>query len=319
MRNQIIYLLMLALIFLTFAILGSDTKSDSSDIESGPQALVPGIDYVQGEVIITMTPTHMPSKSEVSFSPPSLGIAELDSIFELYGGYKLKKLLPSYNTYISDSGRKLESTFILHYQNDIDAQDLAAILSQFLYIERAAVNHLLHIQFYGTKRLEPGGTTLFSLQWYFDNSYEGDMSDIDMPEAWAIEEGHPDTIIAIFDGGTMVDTCTNESGWKLHSDLNHHFNDAEDHGASGVLNGADLNGNDDDGDGYKDNTIGINLAKGCVNVPPLIECGEGNEAFWKAVPQNWELKKGYVPDSLQGELPCPDPVEWEPGECTLGD
>jgi subtilisin family serine protease len=93
----------------------------------------------------------------------------------------------------------------------------------------------------------PGGTNdpRFSDQWHYENTGQNNGTagaDISLLEAWQIETGNPDVIVAIEDGGIDFD----------HADLaaNMWVNEGEIAG----------NGIDDDNNGYVDDVYGYNFA-----------------------------------------------------------
>ena len=220
------------------------------------QKLYAGIDYAPNEVVVTFRPEFMPAKTNVKLDTPAFGVAMLDDALAQHDPVRLSKLIPTYNALTTEPGAFLERTFLVHYHGTTDAQDLVIELSAMPYFEKVELNELMDITTHGTSRLEPGDTTEFADQWYLDNTDSGDKSDIDAPEAWAIEEGTPDYTVGVFDEGTMLDTCTSNNAWGLHSDFAYHWKFGEDLGALFVLNAFDQNGSDDDLDGVVDNIIG---------------------------------------------------------------
>jgi subtilisin family serine protease len=98
--------------------------------------------------------------------------------------------------------------------------------------------------------------TQFADQWGLDNTGQtgGTVdADIDAPEAWDIAVALPDVTVAVLDSGTDYD----------HEDLecNIWVNPGEDIGGDGiVMDPADNNGVDDDGNGFIDDLIGWDLA-----------------------------------------------------------
>src|SRR5262245_169474 len=208
-----------------------------------------------------------------------------------------------YDELVTSSGRSHERQFLITYASMTDPMELIDDFVGLSYFESVTVNKLLWLELQGTNRLAPGDTTLFSGQWYLDNTDTGDKSDIDAPEAWAIERGDPNLVVGIYDSGTMVDRCTGTLDWRLHSDFNHFFLPEEDVAPAGVLRQSDLNGVDanDDSDTIVDNVIGINVADGCT------ACGDqGPLSVWKPLPLNWLLG-----DSFQN-LDCPPAAtSWE--------
>lgn len=100
--------------------------------------------------------------------------------------------------------------------------------------------------------------TRFSDQWYHKNAND---RDIDSPEAWDLETGDEDIVIAIIDGGLEYD----------HEDVtgNVWVNPGEDYDGDGVVgdfglpcppaNCGDEDGEDNDGNGYVDDLMGWNF------------------------------------------------------------
>ncbi len=272
--------------------------------------LIASVDYVQGEVIITFRAAYMPQRSNVTSRPPRIRISPIDSVFQSIGGSELRKMLSWDDVFCFEEGDRLARTFVLQYDAPIDAQEMVENLSRSPYFERVTLNRIHHLRPHGTRQLIPGDTTLFSAQWYFHNSDPGDRSDIDLPEAWAIEPGgEPNLVIGIFDEGTMVDTNTSDLGWKLHSDFNYHWISEEDSHSPGVINGADLDGVDDNEDtpplptphdlyAYAANIIGLGFMIG-------YDEDTSKNRFWYGVPHSWELQ------TFNCDPPTPCPNSWE--------
>jgi hypothetical protein len=256
-----------------------------------------GVDYAAGEVILTFKSEYMPSVSEISAAPPAVAIAIVDSIFVAIQAHALVKLIPTYDALTTELGQRMERTFLVKYASEDDPMDLRDELLAHPYFEDVTVNTLWWFELAGANRVVPGDTTRFSDQWYFDNDDSGDFSDIDMPEAWSIEQGNPDIVIGIFDSGTMVDRCVLDVGWRLHSDFHYFFlvDEDENNPGMGILNDLDFNLQDDNGDGFIDNVIGTNLAPGCEICP--------NQPLWRALPQDWLLGETL-------EDPCVPPQTW---------
>jgi hypothetical protein len=299
------------------------TLSSSRQDALPERTLVPGEDYIQGEVVVTFAPAYAPTPSSFSPSPPSSGSSPIDSIFEYYEAVELRKLVSTFDTFTSTEGQQLERTYLFRYQAEVDAQDMAEELSQLPYFESVELNLVLHLESHGTQRFVPGDTTRFSDQWYFDNSDSGDVSDIDLPEAWVIEPGgDSNLVIGIFDEGTMIDTNTANYGWRLHSDFNFHWVATEDSASPGVLNGADLDGRDNNGDAegspphsyaYEANIIGFNLLQG-YDGDESAEA-EYNKRFWYGVPHCWLLCPG---PPIECDYPSWEVVSWNPHGVWVG-
>jgi hypothetical protein len=205
----------------------------------------------------------MRSQSQVSPSQPSFGILELDSLIQLHGGEQIEKLTPSYVGARAESERLLDGTFLLKCRGAFDAQEIVAKFRQLPYFDYVDLNHLFEIEYFGTQRFVPDTTTKFGDQWNLDTLTTGDRTDIDAPEAWAIEKGDTSIIIGILDTGTMLDTTA--TPWELHGDLTHHWIAEEDSQSTGVLDGYDvycgLAYDDNNNDGVRDNIIGHNYTR----------------------------------------------------------
>jgi len=86
----------------------------------------------------------------------------------------------------------------------------------------------------------------FDSLWYHEDPEDNDM---DTPEAWELQTGDPDVLVAIFDSGVL---------WS-HPDLKNQIwvNPGEDLDGDGVVYDMDdMNGVDDDGNGFIDDVIG---------------------------------------------------------------
>ena len=111
------------------------------------------------------------------------------------------------------------------------------------------------------EQLIPNDTN-FGDQWGLDNTGQTGGTadaDVDAPEAWDMAVASPDVWVAVLDSGTDYD----------HVDLecNIWVNPGEDLGGDGiVMDPADLNGIDDDGNGFVDDLIGWDFA-GADNDP----------------------------------------------------
>jgi len=92
--------------------------------------LLPGIDYVQGEVLITFRPADMPTRDEVTTAPARVSIEPLDEFFESVGAANLRKLFPWDESYESEAGQRLARTFVLRYDAPVDAQEMVDQISE---------------------------------------------------------------------------------------------------------------------------------------------------------------------------------------------
>lgn len=129
----------------------------------------------------------------------------------------------------------------IKYKEGVDIQEVISSYSDLSYIQLVTPRYV--VERTGTL---PGGANdpYYSQQWHYENSGSngGTLdSDIDLEEAWTIETGNSNVIVAIEDGGVDVD----------HIDLigNIWVNAGE------IAN----NGIDDDNNGYVDDVNGYNF------------------------------------------------------------
>jgi hypothetical protein len=251
------------------------------------QTLVPGVDYVQGELLATFSEPFMPGETQVSLENQRFGVAELDSLLLLHRCSGVQKFLPTYGKAKSPEARALERMFLISWDDDTDAQVLQQALLQLPCFERVSLNTLLVREYGSLRQRMPGQGTLFGEQWNFHDS-TNDSADVDAPEAWAITGGSPDVVIVIHDSGVMVDTVTEDTCWKLHADFNY-YRTVEDSSPELCLNGADLDSIDspNDPDDREDNVIGSNWAPYYS-----FETDPEKIRFWKFVPHDWVLPGG---------------------------
>ncbi len=289
----------------------------SSNGKATPQeSLAPGVDYVQNEVIVTLTVGCMPTAVQ-SLSPPQFGVSALDVIVDELDGIVLIPAIVSGATQPSGFTRRM---FLFRYSAAIDAQDAVAEFEGLSCVEYVGLNEIVPLRFYGTRRFVPDpSVTEFERQWHLDTLVTDDRIDIDAPEAWEIQRGAPGIVVGILDTGTMVDTSGVASAWRLHSDFYFFLIAGEDGSSPGILNGADFscgpNFDDDNGDGVKDNIIGHNYTKpfGCTkDPPPALPCPNCEDlsyqtkaAFWQGIPHNWILEW----DILSGGIG--NPLSWD--------
>lgn len=101
----------------------------------------------------------------------------------------------------------------------------------------------------------PFNDPILSYQWHYNNDGTGQRSvegaDINVFEAWKIETGKPNVVVAVIDGGIDIN----------HNDLkeNLHVNEAELNGQEGV---------DDDDNGYVDDVYGYNFVDNNATITP---------------------------------------------------
>jgi len=219
--------------------------------------------------------------------PASFGIAGIDSIVDTLEGARIEKLIPTYHRHLTESGGRLERTYILHYTSDIDPQDLVSVFSSRPEFEAVLVSRFANITEFGTQRHEPLDSMFANgYQWNLDSA--NDSLDIDAPEAWAIERGDENLIIGINDVGTLIDTT--ETPWFVHPDIGRFYNPVEDWSPYGAIDSNDIDWMDDtpgpgtDRDIRQDNVIGWNFRNHASGA------SDSESHFWWSMPQNTVLR-----------------------------
>ncbi|NQV09388.1 S8 family serine peptidase [Candidatus Woesearchaeota archaeon] len=151
--------------------------------------------------------------------------------------------------------KKVEYGFDRLFNIKIDSDDVLAEvekLKNFEEVEFAEPNYIAYVDIMPDDYYFQYSA---SRRWHLNNilgfsGYPNPVSDIDVdgPEAWDIEIGDENITIAIIDTGIDYD----------HEDLNRSvwINSAEDLNNNGIMDDSDLNGVDDDGNGFIDDVVG---------------------------------------------------------------
>ena len=244
---------------------------------------VPSETYREGVLVVRFSEDWIPDRNSVSLSDATFGVTDLDTLLSSYGAFKLEKLLPGYGVAKTSAGRRLNRVYIIHYSGSMAAGELASALSSLPYFDTVSVDHIIPSCYFGTVTEIPDDEK-FSDQWSLD--YSRDSVDIDMPEAWAIEKGHPSMVIGILDTGTMLDTSG--TTWELHPEFTFLFTE-EDNTPLEQLSWTDYDTEDAaDEDSLfhsligKDNVIGTNHRS-----PYRSETDSTILSFWFNTPVDW--------------------------------
>lgn len=174
-----------------------------------------------------------------SLYPTSVPLAHLSVPFTRYGVWKMERLYPTlpdprFSTGIIAGG--IDRLYRITFAGNQDPREVARALSResgIEYAEPEVVHHLL---------VTPDDPML-SQQYALDR--------IHAKEAWDLTTGGPEIVIAIVDSGVR---------WT-HEDLrdNIWINPGEDVNKDGRYTIVDQNGIDDDGNGYIDDIVGVDL------------------------------------------------------------
>ena len=226
------------------------------------QNLIPYQDYVPGEIIVKFKPTleilnvlqpvaekpRNPQKRTSlvkSEKTALLRIASLDALQRQFGSFQIETIVPLPRFIRSPTGQRLNSKTLnlaelstlvkLTFAKEIDLNKILAAIESNSNVVYAEPNYIYRID-----DIFPGDSK-FSEQWGLNNTGQTGGSkdaDIDAPEAWKIQKGNSNVIVAIVDTGIDFN----------HPDLKKNIwtNNGE------IAN----NGIDDDGNGYIDDING---------------------------------------------------------------
>lgn len=174
-------------------------------------------------------------------------------------------LREEYNLEISDNLPQI-NYYVFKIPSDYTVSEMVFILKGYEIVEKCEPNYFTNTQDVPSDRL-------FNRQWSLDNPDQVN-SDISILEAWDIESGSPDVIVAVIDMGfDMNHEDLQENMWNNPGEIPD-------------------NGIDDDYNGYVDDTIGwdfVNQASGLVdddcdwrnedNDPTSLKSSHGNRVL----------------------------------------
>ncbi len=254
-----------ALLALVLVALAPTGQAQAPTLTASPQALDAQRVAVAGQIQVKLTPQaqqqvalNRTGRVATAFVPPlsqlnaQLGATTMRRVFRPAGRHEARH---------AEWG--LDRWYVVEFNGPVNAESAAAAYQASPAVEVAS--RIYEKQLHGQRvTLDgPPNDTYYDRQWHYDN--DGTVSpfaiadaDIDAPEGWALETGLPDVVVQIIDSGIDTD----------HPDLAGALwvNPGEDLNGNGVFDnapaeeGGDLNGIDDDGNGFVDDLIGYNHA-----------------------------------------------------------
>jgi subtilisin family serine protease/outer membrane lipoprotein-sorting protein len=196
------------------------------------------------------------------YGVPEYGISGFDSLNNVFSVQELERVFP-YSPRFEKRHRKHGLHRWYRLKTKVPHADNPACIVAYedcAYIERAEVP--LEKKFFDGYQhpsreagvLAETDDPLFGQQWHFENAGQTDGmvgADIDLKKAWDIQQGSPEVVVAIIDGGLDI----------YHEDLadNLWINTIEENGQDGI---------DDDGNGYIDDIHGYGFADHAGNFFP---------------------------------------------------
>ncbi len=195
------------------------TTDDTENTKSFPS------DFVPSELIIKINSDSDPN---INIEDLLTGVSSIDTLNQKYQATIMRQLHQDKRNQKTD-GVELSYILKIEFSDDVDITSILNEYQKLVDIEYAEPNHIYHIQ--ATIPTDPR----FNEQWGLHQTND---CDIDAPEAWDIERGDENIIIAIHDTGVDY----------THPDLMDNIWEN--------INEIPGNGIDDDGNGYIDDIRG---------------------------------------------------------------
>ncbi|MBI3871874.1 MAG: S8 family serine peptidase [candidate division Zixibacteria bacterium] len=212
---------------------------------------------ILGRLIVNFKAGSRPSRDKSRQNSAVMGIDAVDQINTRYGLKDFRPLFPPMRpTKVPRNAPDLDGYYVLNFDPAVDLDRAAADYQSDPNVDKVEYDSYAYIMRTPNDPMFPGAPGVG--QW--DLNQFNDV-DIDCPEAWDNTVGSPTTILA--------DTDTGQLWW--HEDLINSIwvNPGEDLNHNGVvMDPADMNGIDDDSNGYVDDLIGWDFVSAGSNVWP---------------------------------------------------
>jgi len=200
-------------------------------------------DFVPGEFIVKFKPEVIVEPSESLDGVFTTGVASIDVLNEKHHVFFGERVFDPF-THLARDNHDLYNVFNFHIP---EGANIPSIIQEYFsdpHVSYAEPNYLIH------SCVIPNDPS-FNLQYALHNTGQTGGTpdaDIDAPEAWDIETGDENIVIAVLDTGVDWD----------HPDLwgNIWVNPGEDLNGNGVVDPSDFNGIDDDNNGFIDDLRG---------------------------------------------------------------
>ncbi len=199
---------------------------------------------VPGEVILWVKPEF---REYISYQKDKsqTGIYEIDAVLKNFGVYEIDRLTKG-RIPLEAEKYELDLIFLLKFPESFTQEELIQRLKALESVKFVFPNKAYPLQ------VIPNDP-YFSSMW--------NLTKMKVPEAWDITQGNPSVVVGGVDSGL----------WWEHEDIRDNLwvNPGEDINNNGKFDyPSDLNGVDDDGNGYVDDIIGFNFSWGTWNPAP---------------------------------------------------
>ena len=201
------------------------------------------VDFRQNEISVKVTQEALTSIDKDMFSAGLTGITEIDRLRDDYPVQSVKFHFPSIHNSSLDQWLQIRFS---------DAVDVTTVADAYNTLSSILVAEAIPIH----KIYQTPNDPSFSSQWHISQTND---ADIDAPEAWDIQTGNPEIIVAVMDTGVR---------W-WHKDLAGALADNTDRNSirgniwinTNELSDTD-SGVDEDGNGYNDDWVGWDFVTG---------------------------------------------------------
>ncbi len=207
------------------------------------------VGYVGDEIVVKFTAAVVASFQETALAQGATGIFALDNLGQRYGSMHIRQqFVGAKKKYYNGREIDLSGWYKIKFAEQIDP---VAVADEYKNIAGVIDAQPIGIH---TVDAIPNDTN-FSRQWHLNQANDADM---DAPEAWDIETGDSNVIVAILDTGVRYfhkDLGGANASYSdpTNVDGNMWVNWTEKNGAAGV---------DDDGNGFVDDWIGWDFVDG---------------------------------------------------------
>ena len=244
---------------------------------TSPQAGTAQKAAVAGQIHVKLTPQAQQQVAlRQSGTTTSATVPGLSQLNAQYGATTMRRLFrPAGRHEARHAQWGLDRWYVVEFNGPVNPESAVTAYSESAAVEVAERTYEKQLLGQRVTLDAPPNDPLYQYQWHYDN--DGTLTenavadaDIDAPEAWALETGLPDVVVQVIDSGIDTD----------HPDIvaNLWVNAGEDANGNGVFDnfpaadGGDLNGVDDDNNGFVDDVIGYNHADD-VSVPEAVSSG----------------------------------------------
>ncbi|NIS16808.1 MAG: S8 family serine peptidase [candidate division Zixibacteria bacterium] len=232
-------------ILLALVIMIGLSSSLLGDDDFVPEPLGPDQKVVPGMVIVQFKEYALPQHQKVFQGDQlSLGNTSIDALNEKYGAYKAEQVFAGIEIDEKNADLNLPNFYAIFFDPKMDVMEAVFEYGKNEYAVLAHPNHIYELR-------DMSNDPMLADQYWL---HQANDLDIDAPEVWSYEPGSNEIIVAVNDTGVL---------WN-HPDLlkNIWQNLGEDLDGDGrtiqgnAFDPDDINGVDDDGNGWPDDFIG---------------------------------------------------------------